>query len=245
MASFFMICGFPKINTGSLDTHFDNYSFNLDSYDYAYLGIPTGSANPTSSGFTWPVASRANSSLRDLQMYTPYPTGTERGKLYWVTISSFISDETLPDKSSFVPLIIPQDNQYYIITPSLNASGLASGRHIAQYAFADETDLFENGWKSQRGTTDASNALATEANWDSLVSDSIWLDPPFNFDPTSTPGDKAKIVANLLAYTETSYTIQNALGLTGANLIKGAIVLAGSNTPFDNTTFKNLVPILG
>ena len=102
-----------------------------------------------------------------------------------------------------------------------------------------------NGWKSQRGTTDASNALATEANWDSLVNNPVWLDSPFNFNPTSTPGDKAKIVANLLAYTETSYTIQNALGLTGANLIKGAIVLAGSNTPFDNTTFKNLVPILG
>jgi hypothetical protein len=61
----------------------------------------------------------------------------------------------------------------------------------------------------------------------------------------ATPGDKAKIVANILAYTENSYTLQNALGLSGANLIKGAIVLGGDTTPFNGITFEGIVPLLG
>jgi hypothetical protein len=178
-------------------------------------------------------------------MYTPFPTGSERGKLYWVSSSTWDSDKTIPNRSSYVELFQPAGDAYYIITPSLNTSSLADSLHIAQYAFTDETDLFENGWKSQRGTPDASNALATSASWSSLVNDSVWLSPPFNFDPDTTPGDKAKIVANLLAYTETSYQIQNTLGLSGSNLIKGAIVLAGESSPFNNTTYQGLVPLLG
>jgi hypothetical protein len=238
MAIYYMITGVNKSQTGSYDSYFDSLSA---TYDYAYLGI----SETTASYFTWPVASRATSSLRDLQMYTPYPVGTERGKLYWVTTSSFINDLSIPNKENFVQLTPPSDNQYFIITPSLNNSSLSTTGHIAIYAFADEDDLFENGWRSQRGTPDASNALATEANWDSLVGDSIWSGPPFNFDPLGTPGDKAKIVANLLAYTETSYDLQNTLGLTGANLIKGAIVVAGGSTPFDNATYKGIVPLFG
>lgn len=238
MAIYYMIAGVDKTQTGSYDTHFDSLSA---TYNYAYLGI----SEVTASYFTWPVASRASSSLRDLQMYTPYPTGSERGKLYWVTTSTFITDPSLPTKENFVQLTPPPDNQYFIITPSLNNPSLATTGHIAIYAFADEADLFDNGWRSQRGTSGASNALATEANWNSLTSDSVWTSPPFSFDPSGTPGDKAKIVANILAYTETSYTLQNTLGLTGANLIKGAIVVAGGGTPFDNSTYRGIVPLFG
>jgi hypothetical protein len=242
---YYMITGVDRTKTGSYDAEYDNYSFNLGFTNFAYLGIPSGSSNPTSSAWTWPVASRADSTLRDSQMYTPYPTGTERGKLYWVDIATFVDTPGILDKEFYVELQTPPDNQYYIITPSLNASGLSTGGHIAQYSFADEDDLFENGWRSQRGTTDASNALATEANWDSLVNDAIWTGSPFNFNPSGTPGDKAKIVANILAYTNTSYDLQDALGLTGPNIIKGAIVLAGGGTPFANGTYKGLVPLFG
>lgn len=237
--SYYMIIGVDKSLTGSYDTYFDNAAPPMA---YAYLGIDVGQ---TSSFFTWNKASRETSSLSNLQMYTPFPTGSERGKLYWVSSSAWDSDTGIPDRSSYVELLQPSGNAYYIITPSLNSSSLATGRHIAQYAFADEDDLFDNGWRSQRGTPDASDALATETNWSSLVNDSAWTDPPLNFDPVVTPGDKAKIVANLLAYTETSYQVQNTLGLSGSNLIKGAIVLAGKTTPFGGDTNQGLVPLLG
>lgn len=236
--SYYMITGVDRSLTGSYDTYFDNRNPLLD---YAYLGINPG---PTSSFFTWNKASRQTSSLRDLQMYTPYPNGSERGKLYWVSSSIWNSDPSIPNKGSYVELLQPNGDAYYIITPSLNTSSLAGGRHIAQYAFADETDLFENGWRAQRGTPDVSDALATSANWDSLVNNGVWLGPPFNFS-FANPGDRAQIVANLLAYTEASYQIQDALGLSGANLIKGAIVLAGKTTPFANDTYQGLVPLLG
>ena len=234
-----MIIGVDKSLTGSYDTYFNTAT---PSMAYAYLGINIGQ---TSSFFTWNKASRQTSSLSVLQMYTPFPTGSERGKLYWISSSAWNSDIGIPDRTKYVELFQPAGDVYYIITPSLNTSSLADDLHIAQYAFADEDDLFDNGWKSQRGTTDASNALATEANWFSLVNDSTWTTPPLNFDPSGTPGDKAKIVANLLAYTETSYQIQNNLGLSGSNLIKGAIVLAGESTPFYNNTYQGLVPLLG
>ena len=234
--SYYMITGVDKSLTGSYDTYFDNAAPPMD---YAYLGINVGQ---TSSFFTWNKASRQTSSLSDLQMYTPFPTGSERGKLYWVSSSTWISDPNIPNKSSYVELIQPSGNEYYIITPSLNTSSLAGGRHIAQYAFVDETDLFDNGWRSQRGTPDASDALATEANWYSLVNDGTWGSLGLN---PANPGDKTKIVANLLAYTETSYQVQNSLGLSGSNLIKGAIVLAGKTTPFGGNTNQGLVPLLG
>ena len=236
--SYYMIIGVDKSLTGSYDAYFDTAAPPMA---YAYLGINVGI---TSSFFTWNKASRETSSLSNLQMYTPFPTGSERGKLYWVSSSTWDNDKTIPNRSSYVELFQPSGDVYYIITPSLNTSSLATGQHIAQYAFTDETDLFENGWRSQRGTPDASNALATEANWYSLVNDGVWLTPPFNFN-FANPGDRAQIVANLLAYTETSYQIQNTLGLSGSNLIKGAIVLAGKTTPFGGNTNQGLVPLLG
>jgi hypothetical protein len=242
MAATYMITGVDKSQTGSYDTYFDDKSSVQNSYNYAYLGIPTGSTNPTSSYFTWPVGSRSNSTLKTLQMYTPFPTGTERGKLYWVTASIYITDPNLPNKEGWVDLPSPSGDQYYIITPSLNNSSLGSGFHIAQYSFIDETDLFDNGWKSQRGTPDSSNALASEATWYSLVNDPSWVS--LGLDPNVT-GGKAQIVANLLAYTNTSHTLQQSLGLSDANLIKGAIIAAGKTTPFSNDTYKGIVPLFG
>ena len=244
MADFqYMIIGVTKAETGSMDSYFFNQNI-ADDYDYAYIGSTTGSViRPT--WYTWNTGSKSNTNDKDGQMYTPYPTATERGKLYWVGTGSFEANTGIPNRSGFVNLEIPGTGRYYIITPSLNDPTFqASGKFcIAQYAFADENDLFENGWKSQAGSaTGASNPLTTSTNWLNIVMDNSWTIPPFSFDNSgATPGDRAQIVANVLALTTNSFTIQVSLGIT--QLIKGAIVLAGKTTPFDNDTYRNLVPL--
>jgi hypothetical protein len=88
MADFqYMIIGVTKAETGSMDAYFFNQII-ADQYDYAYLGCPTGSGIiPT--WFTWNTGSLSNTNQKDNQMYTPYPTATQRGKLYWVGTGSF------------------------------------------------------------------------------------------------------------------------------------------------------------
>ena len=243
MASFqYMIIGVTKAETGSMDIYFDNQLI-ADQYDYAYLGCATGSVPPP-TWFTWNTGSLSTTTLRDQQMYTPYPTSTERGKLYWVGTGSFENDPSIPNKSNFVNLEIPPSGSYYIITPSLNdATFQAAGKFtIAQYAFVDETDLWENGWKCQNGTPGVSDPLATQDNWNKATTNNSWGVPPFNFDTSgATPGDRAQIVANVLALTNNSNTIQSNEGISPR--IKGAIVLAGKSTVFDNDTYRNLVPL--
>jgi hypothetical protein len=249
MADFqYMVIGVTKAETGSMDAYFD-VRIDNGNYDYAYLGCPTSSAPgfPPPTWFTWNTGSLADPTQNDLQMYTPYPAGgITRGKLYWVGTGSFETDYAgIPNNNGFVNLEIPGAGRYYIITPSLSDPTFqSSGKFtIAQYAFADENDLWNNGWKSQRGSPiGESNPLATQTNWINTVGDNSWVGPPFNFDPTGgTPGDRAQIVANVLALTTNSATIQNSLGINP--LIKGAIVLAGRTTPFDNNTYRNLVPL--
>lgn len=243
MANFqYMIIGVGKTITGSMDTYFDNKLF-ADEYDYAYLGCATGSSTPPTWN-TWSTGSLSDITQRNQQMYTPYPTSTERGKLYWVGTGSFENDPSIPNKANFVNLELPPDGQYYIITPSLNNPLFQTPDKfcIAQYAFVDETDLWENGWKCQNGTPGVSDPLATQTEWFDITHDGSWSGPPFNFDLSgATPGDRAQIVANILALTNNSLSVQNARGVT--NKIKGAIVLAGKTTPFDNSTYKNLVPL--
>jgi hypothetical protein len=179
-------------------------------------------------------------------MYTPYPAsgsiGTKRGKLYWVATGSF-NGGIIPGQG-YVNLEIPGNGQYYIITPSLNDPSFQnlSTFCIAQYAFADENDLWTNGWKCQMGLPGFSDPLTTATKWLNAVGANSWLGPPFNFDNSGgTPGDRAQIVANVLALTNNSFTAQTAAGVFP--LIKGAIVLAGKTTPFDNGTYRNLVPL--
>jgi hypothetical protein len=241
-AFYYMITGVTKAETGSMDAYFSNQTLTND-YNYAYLGCPTGSgARP--SWWTWNTASLADKNQKDLQMYTPYPTSTTRGKLYWVTTSSYYSDGAIPNRDKFVNLEIPPANQYYIVTPSLNnASYQAAGQCvIAQYAFASEDDLWFNGWKSQNGLPGFSDPIATQANWNAVLNDAIWTAPPLSFkNDGSAPGDRAQIVANTLAYTQASQEIQANNSVTP--FIKGAIVLAGTGTIFSNSTYRNLVPL--
>jgi hypothetical protein len=244
MADFqYMIIGVTIAETGSMDNYFFNYLI-ADNYDYAYLGAPTGSGTiPT--WFTWNTASLADTNQKNLQMFAGYPsTSPLRGKLYWVGTGSFETDPSIPNKSGFVNLEIPPSGSYYIITPTLNdATFQTSGKFcIAQYAFVDEDDLWTNGWKSQIGSVGASNPLTTETKWMNVVGDNSWNAPPFNFDISgATPGDRAQIVANVLALTNNSFTQQNAALVSPR--IQGAIVLAGKSTVFDNNTYRNLVPL--
>jgi hypothetical protein len=247
MAGIWMAIGVSSTATGSFDTYWDS-QIATSNYNYAYLGIPSP---PTPNiSYTWDTGSRGNSVLNDLQMYTPYPIGTVRGKLYFVQLSSFSLDKeniqsVVGVTSSFVELNQPSGDLYYIITPSLNDVSLQGTYHIAQYAFTDEDDLFQNGWKSQRGLPNSSTPLASEGTWVSLINNISWTQPPFSFN-LATPGDKAKIVANILAYTENSYTIQNTLGLSAGNLVKGGIVLGGTNSPFtSDLIYAGIVPLKG
>jgi hypothetical protein len=244
MADFqYMVIGVTKAETGSMDTYFFNKNIG-DDYDYAYVGSTTGSAIPP-TWYTWNTGSLSDTNQKDLQMFVGYPsTSPTRGKLYWVGTGSFENDLAIPNRSGFVNLEIPPSGQYYIITPTLNdATFQTPGKFcIAQYAFVDENDLWTNGWKSQIGSVGASNPLTTETKWINVVGDNSWTAPPFSFDNSGvTPGDRAQIVANVLALTTNSFTIQVSLGIT--QLIKGAIVLAGKATPFDNDTYRNLVPL--
>jgi hypothetical protein len=244
MADFqYMIIGVTKAETGSMDAYF-NSKINSGDYDFAYIGCPSGSGI-VPSWFTWPTGSKSNTNDKDAQMYTPYPTSTVRGKLYWIGTGSFETDyPNIPNRTEFVNLNIPSSGSYYIITPSLtNALFNNAGQLvISQYAFIDENDLWDNGWKSQTGFPGASNPLATQANWEAITKNPSWTNPPLNFiTDGSVPGDRAQIVANVLALTNNSINVQTSVGNTP--IIKGAIVLAGLLTPFDNDTYRNLVPL--
>ena len=103
--------------------------------------------------------------------------------------------------------------------------------------------MWDNGWKIQAGSPIGdSNPITSQTNWLNIINDNSWAGPPFNFDLSgATPGDRAQIVANILALTNNSFTIQTSLGINPR--IQGAIVLAGKNTVFDNDTYRNLVPL--
>jgi len=243
-----MATGVGVSNTGSLDTLW-NTKITSNDYNYAYLGIVSPSTPNVK--YTWSTGSRGNNTLKDFQMYTPYPVGTTRGKLYFVQLSAYATDSAsiaaIAPTVTFTSLNEPAGNAYYVVTPSLNDPTVAAGSHIVQYAFADEDDLFQNGWKSQRGLPSSSNPLSAEGTWVTITNHISWTQPPFSFN-LATPGDKAKIVANILAYTENSYTIQNTLALTPSNLVKGAVVLGGASTPFSITgepLYAGIVPLLG
>ena len=248
MAGIWMATGVGVSNTGSLDTLW-NTKITGNDYNYAYLGIVSPSTPNVK--YTWSTGSRGNNTLKDFQMYTPYPVGTTRGKLYFVQLSAYTTDSAsiaaIAPTVTFTSLNEPAGNAYYIVTPSLNDPTVAAGSHIVQYAFADEDDLFQNGWKSQRGLPSSSDPLSAEGTWVTITNHISWTQPPFSFN-LATPGDKAKIVANILAYTENSYTIQNTLGLSPGNLVKGAVVLGGASTPFSITgepLYAGVVPLLG
>jgi len=232
-----MITGVNKVQTGSYDTHWN--SKLSTTAEYGYLGSP---APPTpQTWYTWRTGSNEASS-NELSMYTPYPSSIERGKLYWVGIDDYVDDLSIPNKTNYVQLNVPQAGYYRVVTPTLNNSSLQLGYHIAQYDFEDINDLWTNGWKVQQGNASGgSPALISEAEWNNIKNDGDWA-------PLGNPADedvKAKIVAAILGCTPTAYSIATTKrGLAVSAVPKGAILLGGDPTLWDNTTYRGMVPLV-
>jgi hypothetical protein len=239
MASIF-ITGVGQSLTSSFDTFWDAKTI-ANNYGYGYLGsYPPATPDVN---YTLDSGSGANTASKPLQMYTPFPTSTVRGKLYFLTSTNFASDYSALNSAGlnpnlFTEIQIPSSGQYYVITPSLESAVGPTQQYVVQYAFVDEDDLYNNAWRIQaHGST--TDPITTEATWISLTVGGGWTLAPYNLN-LATTGDKAKIVASILGYTPKSITLQAAINPK----VKGAMVVAGAGTPFDNISYNNIVPLV-
>jgi hypothetical protein len=180
-------------------------------------------------------------------MYTPYPTNTTRGKLYWLSSDQLSVASLGTISSSFVSVAIPAPDYYYVVTPSLEDPTLQTSNHIVQYSFTDENDLYQNGWKVLDGKSGSADPLISPGVWNQLINAPVWTNPsPAGFGLSLvTPGDKAKIVASILSYSSASADLQTFYSVAPSDIVKGALVIGGENTPFDNSNNKGFVPIVG
>ena len=247
-----MVTGIDKTKTGSYDTYFDNKTSVQDNKEYAYLGI-RNLATPRSE-FTWPSASKNDFNLRDLQMYTPYPTGTERGKLYFVDIDVYSSESSIPGRGGYYSLQLPNNGttgSYFVVTPTLNNPGYAASQSIAVYAFTDIDDLWDNGYRISNSKTDGThNPVTTKARWDNTKNNAAWGAgtgwDPNSGDPTTALRSKEQIVSAMFANTTISSQIQTSLlGIPVAEQLHGAVVVAGEGSGYDNPTWRGIIPITG
>jgi hypothetical protein len=247
-----MVTGVDKTRTGSYDTYFDNKTSVGQSQDYAYLGIRN--LSPARPEFTWPSASKNNFNLRDLQMYTPYPTGTERGKLYFVDIDVYSSESSIPGRGGYYSLQLPNNGttgSYFVVTPTLNNPGYAASQSIAVYAFTDIDDLWDNGYRISNSKTDGThNPVTTKARWDNTKNNAAWGAgtgwDPNSGDPTTALRSKEQIVSAMFANTNIASQIQTSLlGIPTAEQLHGAVVVAGEGSGYDNPTWRGIIPITG
>ena len=251
-SAYWMVTGVDKTRTGSYDTYFDNKTSVGQSQDYAYLGIRN--LSPARPEFTWPSASKNNFNLRDLQMYTPYPTGTERGKLYFVDIDVYSSESSIPGRGGYYSLQLPNNGttgSYFVVTPTLNNPGYAASQSIAVYAFTDIDDLWDNGYRISNSKTDGThNPVTTKARWDNTKNNAAWGAgtgwDPNSGDPTTALRSKEQIVSAMFANTNIASQIQtSALGIPTAEQLHGAVVVAGEGSGYDNPTWRGIIPITG
>jgi hypothetical protein len=250
---YWMVTGVDKTRTSSYDTYYDNKTSVGQSQDYAYLGIRN--LSPARPEFTWPSASKNNFSLRDLQMYTPYPTGTERGKLYFVDPEVYSSESSIPGKGGYFPLEMATNGSsttasYCVVTPTLNNPGYALSQSIAIYHFEDIDDLWENGYRISNSQAGGHTPVTTKTRWDNTKNDAAWGAGtgwnPNSGDPTTALRSKEQIVAAMFANTAIASQIQTStLGIPTAEQLHGAVVVAGSGSRYDNTTWRGIIPITG
>ncbi len=239
--------GVNVLQTASLDLIFDAAISNgAFAWNYGYLGCPSPGSTPQSY-FTFNTGSRNTTSLRNFQMYTPYPTNTTRGKLYWLSSDQLSVASLGTISSSFVSVATPAPDYYYVVTPSLEDPTLQTSNHIVQYSFTDENDLYQNGWKVLDGKSGSADPLISPGVWNQLINAPVWTNPsPAGFGLSLvTPGDKAKIVASILSYSSASADLQTFYSVAPSDIVKGALVIGGENTPFDNSNNKGFVPIVG
>lgn len=248
--SYYMVTGVDKTQTGSYDTYYDGKTSVSDDRNYAYLGV-RNLLNPRSE-FTFPSASKNDFTQRDLQMYTPYPTGTERGKLYLVTPDTYYSDASIPGKGGYYTLGLPgNQDEYFVVTPTLNDPGFANSQSIAVYSFRDINELWDNGYRiADSNVAGLNTPVTTKARWDNTKNNGAWTGGtgwnPNDPDPTIAKRSKEQIVAAMFANTTIANQIQTStLGIPSAEQLHGAIVVGGQGSFYDNNTWKGIVPITG
>lgn len=239
--AYWMALGVDKTQTGSMDTYF-NGKLAANDGNYAFLGCSTKS---TPSLYHWFNSGSVNGTHNPTgSMFTPFPDSTERGKIYLVSPSVFVSDTGLPIKEGWVDLNpIPNtgDDSYTVITPSL-IGPTQTGKFIAQYNFYGIDDLWDNGWRVQNAEDGA--PITTKTVWDNLKNgdwDTVGLDIN-GANPTQA---KEQIIACILAFTPKASQIWNGgVGTTNTSLRpKGALLMSqGVGQMYDTSNFKGLVP---
>ena len=243
-----MAIGLNQKDTGSMDTYWADQTSVQNDPSFVSIGNRdlSGPRNTYyftsgSNGSGWNYPSSTGS------MYTPYPTGTERGKLYLVDESRWDANlaNQLPVTSGWVTLFTPPTG-YFILTPTLNDSSYDTTNNIALYAFEDVDDLFQNGWRITKGTSDSYDPLVDKGVWDSIVQNGAWSTGGLIYndpDPIIARRSKEQIVACTLAMTNKSLQIQLNVGLEDDSLLRGALVIAGDDSgDYDNASWKGIVP---
>lgn len=247
MSAYYMAIGLHAINTASMDTHFNDKIDTNNNRDYAFLGCDSGNTNI----YHWfATGSNARADNPTGSMFTPYPTGTERGRLYLVTPDVLVDDSSLPIRDGFVNLELPAGGgvtDYLVLTPSL-LGPTQTGNFVAQYAFADIDDLFDNGWRVQNADDGA--PITTQTVWQNMVSSSIWRDT-YGMDkddgnPNTATKAKEQIVSCILAFTPgaNDVWVNGGVGTTNTNLRpKGALLVSkGVGEGLDSNNYRGIVP---
>jgi hypothetical protein len=214
-----MVIGVDKTQTGSLDT-FVNSTVPGQGYtkgqDCAFIGIP-GAASPTSTSFWTSGSDLGGVGPNDDAMFTPYPSSSEGGKLYFVTPQVFNDvalTGSIPHRASWSDLQPGDDPSYVIVTPDDS-----SPYNFYRYSFTDIDDLITNGWRISDG---AGNPL-DKTKWDNLVTNADWNN--VGLSPAGTTQEKEQIVACSLAGTPQAKSLSG-----GALTFKGAVLLAFGGT---------------
>ena len=233
-----MVIGVPVTSTSSFDT-FVNSTVPGQGYikgqDCAFIGIP-GAAAPPSTSFWTSGSDEGGITPNDDAMFTPYPSSSEGGKLYFITCEVYNDPNlTVPEAEFWADL---QDNAvaapgYLVVTPFNSPD---KGYFI--YSFEDIDDLITNGWRISDG---AGNPI-DKADWTNTVTATTWVTlTSGQLDASGTTKEKEQIVACTLAYTPVAANIQSQQSVSP--LIKGAIlVTAGGAGGGDWTDTGYIVP---
>ena len=110
----------------------------------------------------------------------------------------------------------------------------------------------DNGWRiSNSNTANQSTPVATSASWTAIKNYGgggiAWGGgfSPYDGNPTVALRSKEQIVQAMFACTNVASQIQTALGISLPNQLHGAVVIAGSGSAYDTSTWKGVIPITG
>lgn len=229
-----MVIGVPVTSTASYDTWINSTvpgQGYVKGQDCAFLGIPMAGANDSSSFWT-SGSDQGGAGPNDDAMFTPYPTGSEGGKLYFATPEAFNNPAltgSWPDRANWADLTADAagDPGYLIVTPFNSPN---KGYFI--YSFSSLTDLIDNGWRISDGNGDP----LSKTKWDNTINSSDWLNS-YGLDINGANSQQEQIVACTIAGTPGSKQIQG-----GTLEIKGAVLVAFGGAGQDYSSTGYIVP---